>query len=140
LSIGEAVVHQGFTDQAVNVQVVHYQEIGDGYSDLQVSSLMDSFYIDNPHLTVQNIPLVMPEWEPDPVILWNLRYLVKSKIVSENYNCFLKENEETAQHYIRNLVSEFLDIENPSDVNQYIAITFEYLRVDESVMGESSNG
>lgn len=140
LERGEAIVHQGFHQNAANIHVSHFQSestlIWDNHRVIQ---LMEPFYEKHKHLTIQTIPRINL-WKPDPNILFELEYLTKFEQVVENYNRLMNESGDAAENYIRLLVSDQLQIDNPTDIEQYSIIVSENLQVERAIGGDSSFG
>jgi len=105
MDCGDAVIHQGFSGQAVNVRIVDFQRSGriKPLSDQQVADMMTPFFLMNPHLRVQNLPIVR-RWEPDSATLSNLIFLTESPDFREMYLKVLAKGQEHADAYVKGLV------------------------------------
>jgi len=140
LELGEAIIHQGFYQNAANVQVSHFQsESTETWDNQRVIKQMEPFYEKHKHLTTQNIPRINL-WKPDPNVLLELEYLIKSELVVENYGQLMNESRDAAENYVRLLVSEQLKTDNPTDIEQYSVIVSENLRIERAIGGDSSIG
>jgi len=79
MGCGEAIVHQGFTGQAVNAQVTYFRRdvnaVGKPWTDQRVRKMMEPFYAGHPHLRIQYLPLTS-QWEPDPDASCTLTFMM----------------------------------------------------------------
>ncbi len=90
-------------------------------------------------MTTQTIPRINL-WKPDPNILLELEYLIKSELVIENYSRLMDESRDAAENYVRLLISDQLQIDNPTDIEQYSMIVSENIRVEREIGDDSSHG
>jgi len=140
---GEAVVHQGLEGEAVNVQVDHFQKKlpfnSVPWTNERVASHMEKFYADRPHRRVRRLPETN-RWSPDPVVLWNLKYVTESSTFVETYDRLRKENPHLAENYVRNLVGINIDIDDPLESERYVNLILEHLQLNFSPEGEFDEG
>ncbi|MGY5881837.1 MAG: hypothetical protein RTV31_16425, partial [Candidatus Thorarchaeota archaeon] len=109
LKCGEAVIHQGFTGPAVLLKIAKFQNdhSSEPWTDKRVVDMMTPFFIMNPHLRSQNLPVIR-RWEVEPVVLDNLRFLTESPDFKEAYIEHLAQGQELAKEYVLGLVQKLV--------------------------------
>jgi hypothetical protein len=128
MGCGEAIVHQGFTGQAVNVQVTHLHQgnpaVGKSWTDQRVRKMMEPFYAGHPHLRIQYLPLT-GQWAPEPAVLWNLKFMTESSGFLTAYRERLDVSQESAVSYVRGLVGKYIN--DPTEVGPYSTLLIEHI-------------
>jgi hypothetical protein len=109
LKCGEVVIHQGFAGPAVLAQVFQFRRKygAEPWTDRRVADMMTPFFIVNPHLRSQNLPMIR-RWEADPVVLDNLKFLTESPDFRQAYMEHLAQGQEYADTYVLGLVQELV--------------------------------
>jgi hypothetical protein len=109
LKCGEAVIHQAFSEPAVLTQIVKFQRehSAEAWTDMRIANMMTPFFIKNPHLRSQNLPMIR-RWEADPTILDNLKFLTVSLDFRKEYMKCLVQGQEYADAYVFGLVQKLV--------------------------------
>ncbi len=109
LKCGEVVIHQAFEGPAVLAQVFQFRRkhAAEPWTDRRVADMMTPFFIANPHLRSQNLPMIR-RWEADPVVLDNLKFLTVSLDFRKAYIECLVQGQEYADAYVLGLVQELV--------------------------------
>jgi hypothetical protein len=128
---GEAIVHQGFSGEAVNIQVIHFRNNLPKdrrlWTDNLVSEVMRPFYDVNRHFLAQRLPLIN-NWRSDPLVLWNLKEITEREWFAAKYQEHLAESQESADDYVRKIVGGSIEVYDPVEVKRYADYLIDYLR------------
>jgi len=134
LEVGEAIVHQGFAEQAVNIRVDHILpknlcEIPP-WDDLSVIKLMRPFYERNRHLKTQCLPII-DTWKPNPEVLRNLEYVTKSREFAERLDEYLEPESGLAHELVEKLLQKYNVSAGPDEIELYVSQLTDYLNDSE---------
>ncbi len=128
MDCGEAVIHQGFAGQSVNIKIAHFHSDPDPtqppWDNTRVAKMMEPFYNKYPHLRTLNIPKIT-RWKPDQTVLGNLRLVIENPRFLANYDLRLETGVEFAKAYVRSVVSK--TIKDPSELDQYTEVVTKWL-------------
>jgi len=142
LARGEAIVHSGFTEQAVNVQVPHFREklpsTIEPWTNERIVYWMEAYYSSRPYMKKQQLPTV-DSWIPDPVVLLNLKYITESPDFIQEYEKCTESGPEAAEAFVRRVVSKHLQT-TPAETQRYVNVLVEYLKDDIPLEGNLDEG
>ena len=122
---GEAIVHEGFMEQAVNIQVPMYAH-SNSWSDFDIATWMDSFYKQYPHMRRQQLSRIN-QWKPDPMTLFRIKQVVEEVDFLRNYDRLLNHNVRSAENYVQGLVESILTNGTHDDIENYTLHLIQYL-------------
>jgi hypothetical protein len=126
---GEAILHQGFTSQAVNIQVTNFHadlpKNSKAWTNQRVTAAMRPFFEAHSHLCAQHLPITIttaqrqepaataPEnWGPNPAIVRRLLYTTDSPRFVQQYQSHLDQamsgNPAPAARYLLTLVDKLV--------------------------------
>jgi hypothetical protein len=128
LEVGEAIVHQGFAEQAVNIRVDHFQSVVSGktWTDKAVQEFMLSFYEEHKHLRSRLLSII-DTWEPNLKVLRNLEYVTESAEFQERIDEYLDPFSVLARELVQKLLRKHGVSASPSDIERYLSIFHQYL-------------
>ncbi|TFH05333.1 MAG: ATP-binding protein, partial [Candidatus Thorarchaeota archaeon] len=128
LDVGEAVVHQGFSQHAVNIRIEHLQlgNSGSEWNDEAVSELMRPFYEKKNHLVLRNLPQI-DSWEPDPVILRNLEKLTETKEFAQRREEYANSKGYLAKSLIERLLLRKYALVDSLETERYLSLFQNYI-------------
>jgi hypothetical protein len=130
LEVGEAIVHQGFAEQAVNIRVDHILPMNLGeippWDDQSVIKLMRPFYEKNRHLKTQRLPIIHT-WKPDPEVLRNLEYVTESKEFAERLDEYLDPESGLAHELVEKLLRKYNVSASPEEEERYVSQLYDFL-------------
>jgi len=133
---GEAIVHEGFMEQAVNIQVPLFPHTKT-WSDFDVSTWMDSFYKQYPHMLRQHLPRIT-QWKPDPMILFELKQVVEEVDFLRTYDRLLNHSVRSAENYVQGFVERVVTNGSVSNVENYTSYLIDYLHKALGLEGDVS--
>jgi len=129
LRCGEVVIHQGFANPSVHTKVIRFRKLdSDPWTDRRVTDIMAPFFNSNPHLRIQNLPLIN-RWKPDPEVINNLEFLTESPEFRQMYVEYLAQGQEYADEYVKGLVEQ--QIPDPTEAVHYCNYIIEFLEKGE---------
>jgi hypothetical protein len=136
LKKGEAIVHSGFSEQAVNVQIPHFKDkyvaTNQPWTDERVVQLMKAYYSSRPYMKKQQLPMV-ESWKPDPVVLWNLKYIIESPDFLREFKKYIESSSEVAEAFVYRVVSNHLETSD-AETQHYVTELMEYLTVESNLV------
>lgn len=143
LGRGEAVVHRGLGSHPTCVLVPHILgELGHTKAWLdenEVAERMHGFYEANPGLTNYRLPSGF-EWAPDPVILWNLKFLTEAPEFSEYLEDYMNSDSSPLEQLVRDVVSRRNSSPTHTEVERYVALLLNHLGVNLEPEGIGDEG
>jgi len=130
LKKGEAIVHSGFSEQAVNVQVPYFRNrfirTSVPWTDERIASWMESYYSSRPYMKHQQLAMV-ESWRPDPVVLRNLEYVTESERFAERLEEYLDPSSGLATVLVKRLLRKHHVSINPAEIERYVSLFISYL-------------
>jgi hypothetical protein len=130
LKKGEAIVHSGFNEQAVNVQIPHfrgkYVGTGELWTNERIAHWMQAYYSTRPYMKKQQLPMV-DSWKPDPIVLRNLEFVTESDEFVENLEEYLNPNSGLAKNLVERLLSRHQGSINPVETERYVSLFIDFL-------------
>ena len=130
LKKGEAIVHTGFAEQAVNVQVPLFRNkfvgTGESWTDERIACWMGAFYSSRPHMNEQQLPL-LESWRPNPVVLRNLEYVTESDEFTEKLEEYLDPSSGLAEVLVERLLRRHHISVSPLETQRYVSVFLNYL-------------
>lgn len=130
LKKGEAIVHTGFDEQAVNVQVPLFRNkfvrTSEPWADERIAYWMEAFYSSRPYMKEQQLPMV-ESWKPDPVVLRNLEYVTESDDFTEKMGEYLDPSTGLAEVLVERLLRKHFISVSPLEAKRYVSLFLNYL-------------
>jgi hypothetical protein len=126
LDIGEVIVHQGFSQHAVNIQM-EYLQLGNSensWDNKAVSELMRSFYEKKNYLVLHNLPI--GSWKPNPRILQELEKFTKTKAFAQNMDEFAKAGYHSKFLIERHLRREYAIVDS-LETERYLSLFLNFV-------------
>jgi len=140
LEVGEAIVHQGFAKQAVNIRVDHFQPVDSSgetpsWNNYSVSKLMQPLYEMHKHLEKQSLPII-DTWRPNPLVLRNLEYIIESEDFARNLEKYLEPSSGLAKVLVERLLRKHHVSAKPEETKRYVSLFINYLNNPERCTDE----
>ena len=130
LKKGEAIVHSGFAEQAVNIQVPYFRSKFGGsdihWSDERIAYWMEEFYASRPYMKDQLFP-VMDSWEPDPKVLENLEFVTKSEEFQERLEEYLSPRTGLAKVMVERMLLRHRVSASPMETQRYVSLFLNFV-------------
>ncbi len=130
LKKGEAIVHSGFTEQAVNVQIPLFRNkfVGtdEPWTDERIAYWMEAFYLSRLYMKEQQLPM-LESWKPNPVVLRNLEYVTESDNFTDMLEEYLDPSTGLAEVLVERLLRKHHVSVSPLETNHYVSLFLNYL-------------
>ena len=130
LKKGEAIVHSGFSEQAVNVQVPFFRDKFSGsdilWSDERIAHWMEAFYASRPYMKEQILPVV-DSWTPDPKVLRNLEHVTESEDFQERLGEYLSPRTGLARVLVERLLVKHHVKVSPVETQRYVSLFLNFI-------------
>lgn len=127
---GEAIVHSGFTEKAVNVQVPLFRNkfvgTNEPWTDERIAYWMEPFYSSRPYMKEQQLPMV-ESWKPNPIVLRNLEYVTESADFTEKLEEYLDSHTGLAKVLVERLLRKHHVSVSPSETHRYVSLFLNFL-------------
>jgi len=130
LKKGEAIVHSGFNEQAVNIQISHFRDkyvgTGEPWTNERIAEWMQAYYASRPYMKRQQLPMI-GSWKPDPIVLRNLEYVTESEDFVDKIEEYLDPRSGFAEVLVERLLRKHHASTNPTEVQRYVSLFINYL-------------
>jgi hypothetical protein len=142
LERGEAIVHSGFTEQAVNVRVPHFRDkypsSREPWTNERIASWMEAYYSFRPHMKKQQLPTV-DSWKPNPEVLVNLKYITESPDFLQEFERCFESRPGAAEAFVHKVVSNHIQT-TPTETEHYVREVMDYMTNGRHVEGRLDEG
>jgi hypothetical protein len=139
LKKGEAIVHTGFNEQAVNVQIPHFKEkyvgTGEPWTNERIALWMKAYYLSRPYMRRQQLPMI-ESWKPDLLVLRNLEYIAESEEFQEKIDEYRDRNSGLAKVLVEQLLLKHHGSIDPVEVGRYTSLFIDFLENQEGCSDE----
>jgi hypothetical protein len=130
LKKGEAIVHSGFNEQAVNVQVPYFRNkivgTNEPWTDERIAYWMEEFYASRPYMRQQLLPVVDP-WTPDSKVLQNLEFVTESEDFMERLEEYLNTRTGLARVLVERLLLKHHVKVSPAETQRYVSLFLNFI-------------
>ena len=76
---------------------------------------------------------MVESWKPDPVVLWNLKYIAESPDFLHEFKRYFDSSSEIAEAFVYRIVSNHLDT-SPTETQHYVTELMEHLVAEPNLM------